>query len=215
MSLKDWNILLSQLSDLSDWLPLLVFLTLPSKGRKKYAVLGVYLLINSVLKMITLILAARSLHTIIVYHFLSVIEISTLFIFYSKILDLKKILSSVCLILILTINFSNTIFFQGIQYFNSNAWAFNTIILLVLNVLYFYELISKVENIILSRTSLFIINAGLLIYFSGSFFTYILAIDILSQEAKGFFHNAWIIRSVADIVKCPILCYGLWMEKHN
>lgn len=75
--------------------------------------------------------------------------------------------------------------------------------------LYLYKLYASIEDVAIESHSGFIINAGFLIYFAGSLFTYLLGWYILSQKPQGFFANGWIIQSLANIVKNVIVLYGI------
>jgi len=95
----------------------------------------------------------------------------------------------------------NSVFIENINHFNSIGWTFSVVFLLCLALRYLYKLYDDLENIQLGSHPLFIINTGFLIYFTGSLFTYIFGWEILSKEARGFFHNAWIIQSLSNIGK--------------
>ncbi|WPR73300.1 hypothetical protein [Algoriphagus sp. NG3] len=217
MTLLDWNIILSHISDLSDWLPFFVFISLPKKVRIEYDLLGAYLVSLGSLKTFTLILLTFKgpVNTMPFYHLMAIVEASFLFLFITGDFGLKKGSKTILISLLLALNLCNTLFFQGILQFNSNAWAMNTIILTGLGLSYLVLLFNDIENIVLEKSPHFIIITGLLLYFSGSLFLYIVSSEVLSKEAKGFFHNAWIIRSMADIIKSIILTYGLWIARFN
>jgi hypothetical protein len=215
VKLLDWNILLSYVSDLTDWLPLMIYFSLDKKRKILYRFLGAYLLINSILKTSTfVILNIRTVNTLPFYHLLSVFEFVFLFLFFSQTLQLQRgkwlLLFGIALL-----NIANTMFYQTIYEFNSYSWAGNSMILVSMGLFVLYKIYLNIEDIALNQYPLFIINSGLLIYLSGSLFTYILGSDILSQEAKDFFHNAWIIKSISDIIKSALLTVGLWVAKRN
>ncbi|MDR7132556.1 hypothetical protein J2X69_004929 [Algoriphagus sp. 4150] len=217
MTLLDWNIILSHISDLSDWLPFFIFISLPKKVREEYNLLGAYLFTLGSLKTITLILLTikGTFNTMPFYHLMAIVEATFLFLFITRDFGLKKGSKPLIVSLLLALNLYNTLSFQGILEFNSNAWAMNTIILIGLGLSSLVLLFNDIENIVLGKSPRFIILTGLLLYFSGSLFLYIVSSEVLSKEAKGFFHNAWIIRSIADIIKSIILTYGLWIARFS
>jgi len=102
---------------------------------------------------------------------------------------------------------------EDLHQFNSLSWTFTILFLLCMGLLYLRKLYQDLENIKLDKHPLFIINAGLLIYFAGSLFTNIFGAKILSQEAKDFFHKAWINQSFSNLVKNLIVGYGLWLAR--
>lgn len=217
MNLFDWNVTLSHISDLSDWLPFIVWIFLPETKRNQYKLLGAYFFVLGFFKTTTLLLllVKGQYNTMPFYHAMAIGEVSLLYLFLTKgIFKSSKvqylILASIC-----SFNLINAIYFQNYDEFNSNAWALNTILLIGFGLYTLILLFNKFESIELEKSDEFIVIAGLLLYFSGSLFLYIVSSEVLSKEANGLFHNAWIIRSAADIIKSIILTYGLWLACSN
>lgn len=217
VSLLDWNILFSHISDLSDWLPFLLFLSLPIKEKKKFSILGAYLFLMGILKSSTLLLLTfvGKVNTMPLYHIMAPLEVTLLILFYGRFLKIPMKSRIGILFLVLIPNFINTFYLQGIMEFNSNAWAINTLILIGFGLSSLFYLFKELETIELEKSPEFLINSGFLLYFAGSIFLYIVSSEVLSKEANGFFYNAWIIRSVADIIKNLIITYGLWIARSN
>jgi len=130
-------------------------------------------------------------------------------------LSLKKPLVYGLISAIVLLNLMNSLFLQTIDKFNSNAWSINTIVLIGVALYYLFELFSQQETLEFEKSPTIIIISGLLIYFSGSLFLYIVSSKVLSKEAQGFFFNAWLIRSGSDIIKSIFLTLGLWMAKRR
>lgn len=215
MNLLHWNIWLSYISDLADWFPLIVYMTLDQQKRRSYHLLGAYLFINSILKTSTfIILNVVLVNTLPVYHVLALSEFFFLFLFFSQALGWQK-WKWLVVFVIISLNIGNTIFLQPVHEFNSYSWAANSLVLVAMGLLVLYRIYVDMEDVSLHHYPLFIITSAVLIYLAGSLFTYILGSDILSKEAKSVFHNAWIIRSISDIVKSILLLAGLWVLKRN
>ena len=151
-------------------------------------------------------------NNMILFHLLAIVEVVVLYYFYHRIIFNRSPKLLVIAVLIL-INVANSMFNEGIMEFNSTAWSLDIIFLLSLGLMYLYRVYQDLESVPLDRSPLFIINTGLLLYFSGSLFTYILGSKILSKESQDFFHNAWIIQSLANIIKNVAISYGLWLAK--
>jgi hypothetical protein len=101
--------------------------------------------------------------------------------------------------------------------FNSMLWTANMIWLLILNLYYFYH-----KYVDISVTSyddwpdpIFIVNAGHLLYFSSSFFVYLMGWYLLAQNADSLFANGWIIVSLAVIIKSSFYTAALMKAKKN
>jgi len=92
MTLKDWNIFLSHISDLSDWLPFIVWLFLPRSRRNELNNLGAYLLVNSLLKTTTLILLSvnRHFNTMLFYHLMAAAELVFLSLYLTSLLRINQ-----------------------------------------------------------------------------------------------------------------------------
>jgi hypothetical protein len=212
MDFKALAFKLSDISDISELLPVLIILSL--KNKNQFKVLGIFFAISSCLKLFTLITAIKSINNMPAFHLLAIVEVCFLFTFYNQVSFRSPRYATVLISLIL-LNLLNSIVIQGPFQFNSYAWSFNTLFLLLCGLLYLYNLYQGIENIKLERNPTFAINAGLMIYFSGSLFTYVLGWDILSGDPKGFFHNAWIIQCISNISKNIIVSYGIWLARFN
>lgn len=217
MNLFEWNVILSHVSDLSDWLPFIVWILLENKKKNQYKLLGAYFFLLGFFKSTTLILLLikGQYNTMPFYHAMAIGEVSLLFLFLTREIFNRDKIQLFVLAFILALNIVNTFLFQSFNEFNSNAWALNTIVLIGFGLYSLLQLFKKSESVELEKSDEFIITAGLLLYFSGSLFLYIVSSEVLSKEASGFFHNAWIIRSSSDIIKSIILTYGLWVACSN
>ncbi|MDJ1483948.1 hypothetical protein QNI16_25860 [Cytophagaceae bacterium YF14B1] len=147
-----------------------------------------------------------------VYHLLAFIELVFLPFFYYKLLSAKPIYLYGLGVLIL-FNFLHTLLTGDLYKFNQVAWSINALVFIILGFVYYYQLYEQSEPILVEKHPMFFINAGILVYASGSFFTYLLGWEILSKEASGIFHNAWIIQSFSNVAKNIIIAYGLWLSR--
>lgn len=219
MLITDINRIFAFTSDLSDLLPLVFFALLSKEKQRQLIPLGVYLLANCLLKIISLSLNIVGninnmiINNMVIYHVMAFTEFAFLLSYYKVIVPIATKSFNLIMYFILFVNASNTFFLQPVVQFNSYAWSINSIVLIVFGLLYLNELYKNVEEIRLERHATFIINSAILFYLSGSLFTYILGWDILSKYDNGFFHNAWIIKSSSDILKSILLVYGLWLTR--
>src|SRR5437879_6906308 len=132
MDLKYWNVALSHVSDVSDWLPFLAFILLSTDKRKEFKMLGAYLLLMGFLKTATylLILVKGRVNTMWFYHLMAIVEVIGLYFYMVPSLSLKKPLVYGLISAIVLLNLLSSIFLQKIDKFNSNAWSINTIVLI-------------------------------------------------------------------------------------
>ena len=211
MPLKEISIIISDISDTSELLPLILLL-LCASYEKKYNLLKTYFFLTSVLKIYALVTSRLGINNMHAYHILSIVELVFMYCFYSIVLN-KKNFFYVGLLVLLIFNIYNTLKFNKVDEFNNVAWALNASIIIIFGLLYFYELYKKSEYIQIERFPMFYINAGFLIYASGSFFTYLFGWKILSTDAVGLFHNAWLIQSISNIIKNIVIANGVWLIK--
>lgn len=210
---KDIAFTLSSLSDVSEILPLIIWFYLGIR-KMPYQILGALLMLSFCIKLYSLITAELNINNMPAFHLLALVEIGLISSFYSYLISGKLYLAG--LWLVVTVNVLNTIFIQSIWTFNSIAWTFNMIVIILMGLAYFNNLYKNEEDFtpLINRPA-FVITAGWLIYASGSFFTYLMGTEILSGTPEGFFKNAWLFQSISTILKNGIMGYGLWLTKEN
>jgi hypothetical protein len=202
---------ISEVSDISETLALMVWLIFARK-KQTYQILGAFFVVSASLKLLTLITAKKGIHNMPLYHLLAVTEIVLVYCFYSKLMFNKVYVLGAVLLFLL--NAVNSIFIQSIFTFNSWAWSMNMVVLMIIGITYLFKLYNNEnDDSPLELRPNFIITAGWLIYASGSLFTYLLGIPILSGKAAGFFHNAWTFQCVSNLFKNVLISYGLWRAR--
>jgi hypothetical protein len=206
MSIHKISILISDLADLSELIP---FVLLTYKATSvTYRLLRLYFGVIAFLKLCTLLTSMFKIHNMPVYHLIALWEVTLLYTMYMHLLKTDR---RYYLILLVLLGFmaANTIIWEKYWEFNNIAWALNVLTLIILGIIYFYQLYTLPVAIPIENSPWFFINAGLLIYASGSFFTYLFGWKILSGQPNNFFHNAWIIQSVSILVKNTVISYGI------
>jgi hypothetical protein len=213
MDLGSFAIWISNVSETSELVPCMVFY-IHSKWAIQYRIIGFYFTVSACLKIFTLVTAELGIHNMPVFHLLALFELLFLYSFYNRIVFSSNP-KFLMIILLILLNVLNSVFVESIFQFNSFGWTLNTFILLCFGLRYLLKFYQEMDVIQVERNPLFIINCGFLIYFSGSLFTYVFGWKILSQEAQGFFHNAWIIQSFSNISKNVIVSFGLWIAARH
>lgn len=227
MEFKDWNLIVSTISELSDIVPL-IFLLFSHAANLR--ILTIYFLLSFLIKLTTIVIifGFGSSNTHPFYHVLAIVEFVCLYSYFHNAIGWKKKSLWVVLTIVVLLNVVNAVYLQAFAYypseelgglqdvfhkailsFNSYAWSINTLILLCMSARYLYTLYLKADNVSIELHGGFIINAGFLIYFSGSLFIYLLGFSILSQKPESFFANAWIIQAIASLAKNIIVSYGV------
>lgn len=213
MDLESFNIWVSSISDVTALFPVILCLFVVPR-KHPFIILSWYFYLSGFIMIGTLITSEMGIFNMPAYHLLAAVEVILLYEFYARITYSKGPRRWVTVLLVILFLF-NSVFIEPLEQFNSFAWTFGILFLLCLGLSYLYKLYDDLENIHLPTHPLFVINTGFLIYFAGSLFTYILGSRILSEEAKGFFQNGWVIQSVSTIVKNTIAGYGLWLARQQ
>jgi len=213
MNLKELSILVSDCSDVSESLPLLGLVLYASSNEWSYRLLKVYFSLTLSIKCYALITSKFSINNMHAYHLLALVELICLFLLYLRLLQRKENYWYVVLSLLAGFMIVDTLVNQKLNQFNNMAWGMNVSILIFFGLWYYYRLYESAEQIYIEQFPMFFINAGFLIYASGSFFTYLFGWKILSKDAIGLFHNAWLIQSIANLIKNLVIAYGLWRTR--
>lgn len=96
----------------------------------------------------------------------------------------------------------------GLQQFPSLAMTAECGLFITLALTYFYQLLHQAEVVAPEHNPLFWVNAGVLVYFSGNLFLFMLQAWISRQPPAGQ-HYYWAIHSVANIVANCLYAAGL------
>lgn len=219
MTWKAINFWLSLISDAVEIVPILIIVFLCYKKsflshqRSSTYILAFFFLASFCVKMMSDIRFLKAENNLIYYSLLGVVEIVLLAIFYLKELNAHQrwLWSLVGILLVFN---CISIYFQAPEVFNSIQWSVNSFTLMVLALLLFYKYYQQAD-LYSTHTSMidatFIANIGLLLYFSGSFFVYMMAWYVLAiEQPVNFYQNGWIIVSVVTIIRAIFISIYFW-----
>ncbi len=194
--------------------PFIVALFRFKKLNKTQTILMVLLSIIIIVEIISLLFWYKKANNLPMYHVYTVIE----FIIISKIysVELKSMFSnSFFLILILLFGgfaVCNTIFFQGIFTFNSNAITVSGIIIIFFCLSYFYSLLKEIKYNALETNPMFWINSGFLIYFSSNLILFFINNYMFKDEASAASYLVWGLHAIMNIVLNLFYTVALWVN---
>jgi hypothetical protein len=210
-SFRDIVFTISSISDVSEILPVIIWI-LFAKKQRPYLFLGVFFILCFLIKVYTLITAEMHQNNMPAFHLLALLEVLTVYSFYCQLIYGKTF--KLGIIALIFFHIANSIFFQNIWTFNSACWTADMLIIITAGLFYFYTLYKNDDDYTpLENRPDFLITIGWLIYASGSLFTYLMATDILSGYAEGFFKNGWFFQTVSNILKNVIVSYGFWLTR--
>src|SRR5260221_4395434 len=138
MDLKFFTLLAGGTSDISELIPVIIYLKYVFK-KQPYMILGNYFILSASIKVLTLVTALMIIHNMPAYHLLVIIEAVFLYVFYARIIYNSQPQIWIIAILIL-LNVLNSLFYESIYQFNSVGWTFCIIFLLCLGLRYLYKL---------------------------------------------------------------------------
>ncbi len=142
-----------------------------------------------------------------ILHLFVLVSVTFLGVFYYQTIFnpwLKKlILIFVPLVMALVI--VNGIYIEGIWAFPATSNSAQSLLFILLALLYFYQLLTRQEVVYIEKQGLFWINAGVLIYFTSNVFLFMLYNRLVDAGEW----NLWIIHSVTNIIANILYTIGL------
>ncbi len=137
-----------------------------------------------------------------------IFEALLLFLFYGIVLEKSKKWIIVIGIVFTLFYIYDAIWIEPDQ-FNTIGRSVESFIMIVLSLTLFYQFFRKEDDIFLDKSPLFWINIGILIYFSGALFSFVMSSVILTSKLSWVFHN------ISNILKNVFIAIGLWRAKVN
>lgn len=199
--------LLVELADYSEFLPILLFIIF--KRIRIYPYLFAGLVIQSAIEQYTLVLAETKTYNLHWYHLIGLIELIYVYLFYRNIIKLNSwIRNSIYFIIALYI-FNSYYLEHFLLHFNAFGRALASFYLLGLGFYYLYTIYEKEQILRIHRSPAFIINSGLMFYFATSFFIFLFSRKIMSFEYYSWFGSAWVLHTLSDIIRSIVIAFAL------
>jgi hypothetical protein len=108
----------------------------------------------------------------------------------------------------------DSFFIEGIFKFNAFARSLEALLMIILSIIFFYFVYTEEHDIFIDKSPSFLSIVGILFYFSGAFFSFLLATDILSQSPSRFY-GSWNLHNFCNLLKNIIFAIALWRVKPN
>ncbi len=109
-------------------------------------------------------------------------------------------------ILLFVLNF---FFLEGYDKLNAMAFSISSITIICINLVFFYKIYSEEQISSLEKFGSFWIAVGLLFYFSGAMYSFLLSADILKGTPDNFY-NSWILHNISNTLKNILMTIGIW-----
>lgn len=212
--------------NLADIIPLLTFAVVPafliacyrySKLSEALKPITYYVFLSVVTEMVVLLYSRNKKNNLSLLHFYTLAEFFILYRFF--LIALRgfipaKLIHAVAVSYLILCGL-NSVFIQKLDQYNSNARGVGAFLIILGALALFYRIISEMKVLRLGQYPLFWINAGLLIYFSSSFFLFIMSNYILHLNNNTLNVYIWIVHSVLNVILYTMISIGLWMHNSN
>jgi hypothetical protein len=163
-------------------------------------VFGAYFYSSALFDLAGLITWHKKVNNLPLFHLFTLIELLFFGWVYKEAFEnvlLKKIVAALTVLLgVFTI--INSVLLESIWTFNSISATAESVYLIVLSLLLFRQLLLQREVMFLDRHPLFWLNSGVLLYFAGNLFVFMLQHAIAGSAQKGYVYG--IVHSVINIL---------------
>ena len=193
------------------WGPLIAILVyLIRKPKEKYLLpVIIYLWIALCLDLLIDYLTAIKIHNLFLYNIHSICRLFLFILFFTRINVFKirgftkAVVVAASLVIVIVFYFLDS-FFD----FSSKVFAFESIILLIYCMIYFFTLLRS-DEVSFDFDPALIIITGLAVYEAVCFFIF-LFFDLLTDEVPGFAANIWIIHNIIYAIFCLFIARAFY-----
>jgi hypothetical protein len=164
--------------------------------------------------LLTYELAIRAIYNTPVIHVFTVLELSLYTWIYHKSMPqwFTRRITYFIIAGFTLLAIANTIFLESIWEFNANARALESVILIVLSLIYYYQLYREMKVYDLHLLPTFWVAAGVLVNFSTNLLFFSFFSWLLQQDHIEAWDMALRIHSVSNIILYLLLAIGLWVN---
>lgn len=163
---------------------------------------------------IMLLLATTGTKNLPVAHLYGLLEGTLLLLFFRTELPRHATLIKYLRWIYTGLYLTDSLFISGLYQFNAYSRSLEALIIMIVSMLYFYKIYETESDIFFDKAPGFWIVVGLLVYFSGALFSFLLSTEILSQSPDRFY-GSWILHNVSNTIKNIILTVALWKVRSN
>lgn len=178
-----------------------------------------FLLLSGVVQLVSLLLWLKQINNLPLLHIYVPAGFLCLTLFYQSVLKdiINKHILRAVLFLFVAFSIINTIFFQHINTYNSNALTVESILIVIYSLSTFTLMLNNIarEKKISMIQSLNWINSGLFIYYTSSLFIFYFGSSLAVHSAPLVAKYAWAFHAFFSIVMYTLFIIGLWKAQRN
>lgn len=208
--MKEWLTISSLVQKLFILVGVVIFMTIPKRGRKEYLELGLVLWLALITEITTLIIirvfhsnpnAASNVYGLLNFPLAALL--------YRRHLNLKNKNTIVLVPIVIYVLFGlGNILVNGLFAFNTFTMVMESACFITMSIAYFYILIQVLPAKSISRLPMFWINTGNLIYYAGIFFI-TLSTSYLMEVLNNDLSGVWMFHNILGLAFYAILWYGM------
>ncbi|WP_046757244.1 hypothetical protein [Kordia jejudonensis] len=207
---------ISEIAQLSLALPILVMIFRFKRFTKLFWTLAILLIVAAIISYSAYLIYLEKENNMYLLHMYTVLEYALWSVFYYQLFENKVVKKVIVSMLIIFVIFSvtNTIYWQSLTTFNSYSRSVEGAFLLCFAIAWFYKVFVDRTIVRLETHPVFWINAGVLVYFSGSFLLFI-SNNFLVHISRQHFFEAWTLHGLFLIIHYLFIAIGIWLIKHK
>jgi hypothetical protein len=171
-----------------------------------------FLLMNGLTNVLAKLLSVAKLRNLPLLHLYTVAELTVLLFFYRSILNDTRLSKWIPAVIagFLGLSVINTCFFQSIFTYNSYTRTLEAILIMFFSIAYFIKLLDKIDQPTGSG-AIAIINAALLLYFSGAFILFIISNVVATDVVLGT--AIWNVHATLVLLMYVLFAIALWKHR--
>jgi len=206
----------SEIAQLSLLLPLLATVFRFRRFTKLFWTVGSLLVIATIVSYSAYVLYKSRMNNMYVLHIYTVLEYAFWSLFYYQLFEKRIVKRIILSLLIIFCAFSifNTIYWQSLEMYNSYSRSLEGAFLLCFAITWFYKVFINGKITSLEKHPVFWVNAGVLVYFSGSFLLFI-SNNFLMELSNLAFFEAWALHGLFLIIHYLFIAIGIWLIKRK
>ena len=202
------------ISKLSVFPPLLgIYIGFRGRSRlsKPVRLIFILMIISFVVDVIVMIMANYKINNLMVIHLFNLIQAIIFILFFREMFPEHVMSLNGILIAFIIFYVGDSIFITGLLKPNAISMIVQSFLMIALSIAYFYRVYVHETDIFIDKSPDFLIVLGILFYFTGAFFSWLLSSDILNTSiSSDKFYGSWILHNIANIVKNIIFALALW-----
>ncbi|AXG71035.1 hypothetical protein KORDIASMS9_03290 [Kordia sp. SMS9] len=207
---------ISEIAQFSLVVPLLAMLFRFKRFTKLFWTLGILLIVAAIISYSSYVLYKNGANNMYLLHIYTVLEYALWSLFYYQLFEsaMAKKINIGLLVVFVTFSILNSIYWQPLEMYNSYSRSVEGTFLLCMAIAWFYKVFVNGKIVRLEAHPIFWINAGVLVYFSGSFLLFI-SNNFLMELTRQEFFEAWALHGLFLIIHYLFISIGIWLIKHK